>query len=296
MKILSILLAILCPALSFAQCKDIYGAKCECPTEQDSLLIYNNAIVVVEFYDKNKSYILKSSTEFAGNQEKREVFDKLEDARRMYHVLRRSLKTMSDNPNYKDITYKNYYNSIDDNRFYQRELENQIVNSDAPFPIYDNRIAPILMNIYECNDTGSVYFGDLVQIPLYIPVVVKPYDLLTSTELALRNKILHIVAKDSVIAVKPVIRDMIKRDSTVQILSKTLEIIPKYEGTAIYCYNEYGSACIIGFIQNRVFVRIKPSQYKEYSVMKFAQNLLSDLPKLNQYLYQKFGSYIVQIL
>lgn len=255
------------------------------------------------FYDDNKSYKLKKSTELVGLGEKRETFNRLVDARRYFHIIRRAMKAEKSSPydvkqsqKYKDITFNDYYQEIDDYRFYQRELENQIVNANSDFPMYDIRIHPILVNEYVNEDSTDPYFGDLVQIPLYVPVVVKPYELLTGPELALRNQILHIVAKDSNLVIKPVIREMIKRDSTVELLSKTLVILPKYEGSPIYCYNSYGSACIIGFIQNRVFVRIKPEHYQEYTVMKYAQDLLSDLAKLNQYLYQKFGSYIVQIL
>lgn len=305
MKNILAILAIALPAITFGQCKDIYGTKCDCPSEQDSLTIYNNALKIMFFFDENKHYKLVKSTELVSVSEKREIFDRLVDARRYFSIVRQAAKNRKPTPfdvephkDYKDITYKEYYQEIDEYRFYQRELENEIVNSNSDFPMYDIRIQPILVNEYVNEDSTDPYFGDLVQIPLYVPVVVKPYELLTGPELALRNKILHIAAKDTnvAIAIKPVIRDMIKRDSTVEILTKTLEIIPKYEGTPIYCYNMYGSGSIIGFIQNRVFVRIKPEQYKQFAVTLFAQELLSDMSRLHQYLFQKFGSYIVQIL
>lgn len=305
MKNLICILCIALPAFTFAQCVDIYGSKCDCPSEQDSLTIYNNALKIMFFFDENKHYKLVKSTELVSKQEKREIFDRLVDARRYFSIVRQAAKNRKPTPfdvephkDYKDISYKEYYQEIDDYRFYQRELENEIVNANSDFPMYDIRIQPILVNEYINEDSTDPYFGDLVQIPLYVPVVVKPYDLLTGPEMTLRNQILHIAAKDTnvAIAIKPVIREMVKRDSTVEILSKTLEILPKYEGTPIYCYNEYSSGCIIGYIQDRVFVRIKPENYKQYAVIKFAQDLLNDLPKLNKYLYQKFGSYILQIL
>jgi hypothetical protein len=268
----------------FSQCKDIYGAKCDCPTEQDSLVIYNNAIVVVEFYDKNKSYTLVNSTELITIRERKEIFDKLEDARRMFFVLRRTLKVLSDNPNYKDITYKNYYNVVDDNRFYQRELENQIVNADAPFPIYDNRIAPVILNVYENRDSSSIYFGDLVQIPLYVPVVIKPYTLLTEEELILRNKILHIVP--NIEKLDTAKRYFVKRDTTIQ--------KKPYEAPiAIYCYNGYGSGSIIGYMYGRYFKKLNSSEWKEYAVAKYAQEILKDEKKLSNLLKIKFGDYFL---
>ena len=294
MKILYTLISLAISMASYAQCKDIYGNITECPNEQDSLVIYNNALKIMFFYDSNKSYKLKSSIELVGIDEKRQVFDRLIDARRMFSVIRRALKgTPPENPKYKDITYAEYYQEIDEYRFYQRELENQIVNAESEFPMYDIRIWPILINEYINEDSSSIYFGDLVQIPLYVPVIVKPFDLLTGPELALRNKLLHIVAKDSSIAIKPAIREMIKRDTSVSITPLT---ITKVEGTPIYAYNSNGSGCIIGFIQSRTFVKIKPSQYHEFAVMKFAQEILADDKLLSKYLAQKFGKYIDKIL
>ena len=278
------LILLLTNQIVFSQCKDIYGAKCDCPTEQDSLVIYNNAIIVVEFYDKNSSYTLVSSTELMTTDERKEIFDKLENARRMFFVLRRTLKVMSENPNYKDITYKNYYNNVDDNRFYQRELENQIVNSDAPFPIYDNRIAPVILNVYENKDSSSIYFGDLVQIPLYVPVVVKPYTLLTEDELILRNKILHIVP--NIQKFDSAKRYFVKRDTIIQKKPYTDPIV-------IYCYNEFGSGAVIGFMYDRYFRKLNESEWNRYAVPKYARDILNDEENLKNLLKKKFGGYFL---
>ena len=288
---------------SYGQCTDIYGSKCDCPTEEDSLVIYNNALKVMLFYDDNKSYQLQKSNELTSKEEKKEVYNRLTEARRYFFTVRQAAKgrkptkwDVQPKPGYKDITFNEYYQDIDEFRFYQRELENEIVNANATLPMYDTRIWPIVINEYVNIDSNDIYFGDLVQIPLYIPVVVKPYTLLTGAELALRNKILHIIAKDSSIVIKPDNRQMIKKVPTDTVfIGPKQEYQPKIEGTPIYCYNSYGSASIIGFIDKHVFYKLRPYQYTEYAVQKFAIEVLEDEYKLKLILFNKFGDYISEV-
>lgn len=291
-----------------AQCKDVYGNNSDCPTEEDSLVIYNNALKVVEFYNNNKSYKLNSSKEIIGNSDKVQVFEDLREARKMFNIIRRELATMKPDKfsagkpmdGYKDITYSQYYSEIDENRFYQRELENQIVNSEAPVAMYDIRIAPIYINSYTCIDSSSVYFNDLVNIPLYVPVVVKPVALLTEPELLIRNKVLHIIPKMPVPK-----RNVEIRDSTNSIVIKkiinntpkdTIIQIPSFyklnpDGLPIYAFNGYGSGGVIGFMIGHKFKRLDKSQYGDYAVPFFARELLANDIELDKYLRIKFGTY-----
>ena len=291
-----------------AQCKDIYGNNTDCPTENDSLIIYNNAIKVVEFYNNNTSYKLTSSKEITESSEKKTVFEDLRQARRMFNIIRRELATMKDDKfsagkpsaGYKDITYSQYYSEIDENRFYQRELENQIVNAEAPISMYDVRISPVYVNTYTCVDSASVYFNDLVNIPLYVPVIVKPFALLTEPELLIRNKILHIVPKPPVPK-----RNVETRDSTNTIVIKkvinnvpkdTIIQVPDYyklkpDGLPIYAFNGYGSGGVIGFMVGHRFKRLDRSQYGDYAVPFFARELLANDVELDKYLKVKFGAY-----
>lgn len=255
------------------------------------------------FYDDNKSYQLQKSNELTGKEEKKEVYNRLNEAKRYFFTIRQAAKDrkptqwdVKPKSGYKDITFNEYYQDIDEFRFYQRELENEIVNANAPLPMYDTRIWPIVINEYVNIDSNDIYFGDLVQIPLYIPVVVKPYTLLTGAELALRNKILHIIAKDSSIAIKADNRQMIKKipeDTTT--IKPLIEYQPKIEGTPVFCYNSYGSASIIGYINNRIFYRLRPYQYKIYAVQKFAIDIIEDEAKLKLLLFNKFGEYISDV-
>ena len=291
-----------------SQCKDVYNNKVDCPTEEDSLIVYNNAIKIVQFYEGNTTYVLTRSVEITDIDAKQGVFEDLIQARRMFSIIRREVASFKDdkfsagrvNVGYKDITYKQYYQEIDEYRFYQRELENQIINANAPMPIYDTRIAPILVNSYVCRDSSSVYFGDVVNIPLYIPVVVKPFILLTEPELVLRNKILHIVP--TIVAPK---KEMVKRDSgnyiVQKIITNTVEkdtILPvvnyhplNANETPIYAFNQYGAGALIGTMVNRKFKKIPVKEYGNYAVPYFARELLSDDVQLDKFLRIKFGGY-----
>ena len=112
---------------SFGQCKDVYGKRTECPGFEDSLVIYNNAVKVYDFYDKNGAYKLIRTVEIRNEQERREVFDKLEEAKKMFYVIRREVAKLevktakgpaAPAKKYKDITYNQYFQEIDEYRFY----------------------------------------------------------------------------------------------------------------------------------------------------------------------------------
>tara|TARA_R110000868_G_scaffold36279_7_gene128956 strand:- start:6245 stop:7162 length:918 start_codon:yes stop_codon:yes gene_type:complete len=300
MKNLIIIFFLLYPFVGNTQCKDVFNNNVSCPTEEDSLVVYNNAIKVYDFYENNKSYIKTRSTQLYSIREKQDVFEMLDQAKKMFFVIRSEMVKISKEEKkfsagkpkseYKDISYKEYYSEVDDYRFYEREMENQIININAPAPLYDSRIAPILVNEYKCQDTSSVYFGDLVNIPLYIPVVVKPYTLLTSAELILRNDILNIlpigiIPKSTIPKKVDAIKHMIKRDS---IKTNGFEY---NEGSPIYAFNEYGSGALIGFFIRRKFIKIKPKDYDKYAVPNFARKLLNDDVELEKMLKIRFGEY-----
>lgn len=292
--------AIIAILLSFAssakgQCVDAYGEPVPCPNDNDSLTVYSNALTVYQFYENSPLYERTRSREIITPDDKRDVFESLREARRMFYIIRREVAAMpvdkkyaagSAKKGYVDIPYGRYYQEVDDYRFYQRELENQILNSDAPMSLYDTRISPIVVNEYRCRDTNSVYFGDVVNLPLYIPVVVKPYMLLTSTELELRNTILKIapLAKAEI----PTTRMMIKKTVTVK---RTTQ----YQGTPIYIVNSYGSGALIGFMAGRTFTKIKPGDYLNYAVPPFGQQILQDDAILKKLLRQKFGGFFEKI-
>jgi hypothetical protein len=269
----------------------VYGSKVICPTEQDSLVVYNNALKVVKYYDKNPSYKLNKSRELVSIYDKQEVFEDMKTAIRMFSVIRREVKSMKPDKfsvgkvkdTYKDITFTEYYQEVDEYRFYQRELENQIVNINATMPIYDTRIAPFIVNEYKNIDSASCYFGDLVNIPLYVPVVVKPFALLTATEYSLRRQLIHSLPEKIIpnVAIK---KPTIKRNDGF------------YEGNPVYVYNNFGAGAFIGVLVGRKFKKVIPSKYKESAVPVFAQKILEDNKQLDDLLRIRFGTYYIGLI
>lgn len=310
MKTIFIILIVLNSMRSQAQCYDAFGSKTDCPTKEDSLVIYNNAFSVYQFYENNKGYLKTKSLEVITNNDKKEVFESLQLARRMFSIIRREMSSIKKEESkkftagkpkegYEDINYSQYYQEIDEYRFYQRELESQIINATAPMSIYDTRICPIMVNEYKCIDTSSVYYGDLVNLPLYIPVIVKPYTLLTAAELNLRNEILHIipavVKNDTLYKINTTVIEIKKADTLQRKMVKREYIIKEnnqdVKGYPVYAAYEYGGGALIGFLINGKFKKIKPSEYIIYAVPYYARQLLENDLQLNKMLSAKFGAY-----
>jgi len=275
---------------AFCQCYDIYGKKVNCPNMDDSLIIYHNALKVFEFYNNNKSYKKLRTIEVKTDNEKRDVYEMLESARNSFYAIRKEFSTRKiidtsnvKRPKYIDITYDQYYHKIDGYRFYQRELENQIINSVAPISIYDFRIIPFVVNEYKCVDSTSSFFGDLVNLPLYLPVMVKPVSLLTPEEIIEKNELLHIEITKSLVPT-------IVNTAVVEIHQKKSSSIG---GTPVYLYNRTGSSSIIGFLDNRIFRKIRPEEYKEFVVMKYAQEFLQNNDMVEKFVKSRYGEYYV---
>jgi hypothetical protein len=202
-------LALLCLTINLkAQCLDFFGRNVDCPTENDSLTVYNNSLKVYEFYEKNPDYIKIKSVRFKTNQDVLNCFYSLQDAVKEFKQrfdLRERVLNGENIQNVllprdgKNIPLSDYYVGIDDYRFFQRELENGILNTKSPFPIYDYRIAPLVVNSYENRFGKDDFNGDFVNIALYIPVTVKPYRLLTEEEKKEREAILNgVISPDKI--------------------------------------------------------------------------------------------------
>lgn len=303
------------------QCKDVYEKPCDCPTLEDSLLLYINAISVIQYYDYNTSYQKTGSKDIRLNFEKREVFKLMEQSRRLFHVIRRYLASYEEDPKfasfkpkkkYIDIPYNQYYKQINKYRFNQRELENQVVNRFAPFPMYDTRIAPIFINEYKCIDSTSEFFGDLVNIPMYLPIVVKPDKMLSDSERVARDeilksynihdlylkmkerkldKLLNKIKKDISDTTQKTKRlasyEVIDKNSSVVVRSNVIYITEQ----PIFYRDAYGGAGLIGFMVGRKFQKIESKDYKNFALPKYCIELLQDEKKLVFYLKMILGGY-----
>jgi len=317
-KLLVILLAfvsLVCKSQS-KDCVDIFGNDCECPTSEDSILVYENSLKVYEFYERNEYYKKIKIKKIVTEKDVYDCFQKLDSAYRafmsMWMLRERYLKGEKVDVlmprGGKNIPIAEYFEKVDEYRFYQREFECGILNTSSPFPVYDIRIAPLYINTYRNHTSDDVFNGDEVQIAMYMPVTVKPFMFLTEKELEIRNKVLMGTSRSKKVKkVVPEVAKIINKDTTPVVVKAkpltikfsenglvkkdtTYKIVPESEGVPVY-YSNGITGSLIGFLSNKgVFTRIDKSQYKY--IHKFAVDLLQDIDKLKKELKIKFGQNI----
>jgi hypothetical protein len=312
-KTLSLIISLMIFYNSNSQCLDIYGRNCDCPTENDSLVVYNNALKVYEFYEKNPDYVSLKSQRLKTKQDVLNCFYQLEDALDSFMIrwnLRERVLNGEDLPhvllprNGENIPKDEYYRYIDDYRFYQREFENGILNLSSPFPIYDIRISPLIINSYENRYSYDEFNGDYVNIALYVPVTVKPFRLLTDKEKEERQKILGggIVVKKSIKNTqdKPRKTNRVIADTTLLESSRINYIPPAIPKTftyppsgsvPMYYYNYYGAGTLMGYLVGRKFRKILPTDEYYWAMPKYIKELLSNDAELEKYLKIELGGY-----
>lgn len=298
---------------------DVYNRYSNCPTENDSLVVYNNALKVYEFYEKNPDYIKLKSIRLKTRQEVLNCFYQLENAVDSFIVLRQLRDRVINGENLpnvllprdgKNIPMSEYYIYIDDYRFYQRELENGILNVNSPFPIYDIRIAPLIINSYENRFSYDEYNGDFVNVALYIPVTVKPYKLLTDSEKIIRTEILKGVLPKKILQpkLKPKPKSKSKptklppRDDS-PLESANIDYVPptirkEYKYTtpplgsvSIYYLTPYGGGHLMGYMVGRKFRKYLPTDEFYWAMPKWLKDFLNNDIELEKYLINKLGKY-----
>jgi hypothetical protein len=298
-----------------SQCIDVFNRTADCPTEEDSLIIYNNALKVYEFYEKNPEYTKLKTTRLKTKQDVINCFYQLEDALDTFNIrwlLRERVLNGEDIPsvllprNGKNIPKDNYYLYIDNYRFYQRELESGILNTSSPFPLYDIRISPLIINSYENRISYDENNGDFVNVALYIPVTVKPFRLLTDSERIVRENILRGVKlkPTQTRTIKTIIpKTKSKKIDTTLLSSSNLTIVlPTYKKTYRYTYppnnatpvyhrNPYGGGCLIGYMISRKFRKFLSTDEFYWSLPKWYKEFLKNDLELEKYLRIMFGGY-----
>jgi len=319
----TLLLALL-PFAGQSQCVDIYGRQSDCPSADDSLVVYNNALKVYEFYEKNPDYVKLKSVKLKTRQDVINCFYALQDAVDTFNLhwqLRERVLKGEFIPSIllprdrKNIPLSDYYQYLDAYRFYQRELENGILNTNSPFPIYDIRISPLVVNSYENRYGKDGFNGDFVNVALYIPVTVKPYKLLTDSEKVVREQILKgivpkkVIPKTSKVVTptpppKSEVKNIIK--DTTPLPGADIEIIlppvqrqvrvktNRIPSSAIPYYFRTGSGgeCLLGYIIGRKFRKYLPTdEFYNEAVPNSIKELLNDEIQLDKYLRIQFGAY-----
>jgi len=293
---LTLTIVMMWASASFSQCANVFNKQVNCPDLKDSMFIYNNAVKVNDFFEKSSLYKKTRTRDIRSEKDKKDIFVTLQQARGLFFVVRKDgalpnedekFMAIKPSPKYKDIDYSQYFQEVDEYRFYQRELENQIINADAPMPMYDNRISPVVVNEYKCIDTSSIYYGDVVNIPLYIPVVVKPVSMLTSSEQVMRKEILD-----------PTPSPVAKTNEIIELpidAASRVQAIGEIKGLPVYLYDNNGSGSIIGFMNNGKFRIVRPEEYKEFVVLKYAQDLLENKENLKKWLKIHYGDYCIAL-
>ena len=93
----------------------------------------------------------------------------------------------------------------------------------------------------------------------------------------------------------PIKYDLEQNHDTTLIVIKKFPIKQSTNYTPFYVYNYYGSGALIGFINNRIFIKIKIEEYKIYAVPTWAQKILENSTQLNKILRERYGNYILEV-
>lgn len=143
------------------------------PTTADSLALYNNSKQVRDYYLNNPNYHKVGSPI---NYPASVLFRKNDEGVQL--MKNNNYFTMQPgDKNSTKITPDQYRKNIDNNRYYQRELQNLQLDLNAPMSLYDKRISPQFETDYANSKTG-----DVVNLSQYDPIAVKPWNMLTPDE------------------------------------------------------------------------------------------------------------------
>jgi len=297
-----------------AQCLDVYGRSADCPTEDDSLVVYNNALKVYEFYEKNPDYVKIKTQRLRTRQDVIDCFYQLQDAVDSFQMrwqLRERVLNGEDIPsvllprNGKNLPISDYYQYIDAYRFYQRELESGILNMSSPIPIYDIRISPLIINAYEDRYSNGESNGDYVNVALYIPVTIKPYRLLTDSEKVDREKILKGIVPNRIkvtakkekplkkATIDTTLLESAKYDYVPPVIQKEESrfTVPPLAGIPMYYLDAYGGGWLMGYMIGTKFRKFLPTDEFYWALPKKIKDFLNDDAAVEKYIRLKLGGY-----
>lgn len=158
------------------------------PTMTDSLALYNNAKKVLNYYKDKKYQNLSGSERY-----KKKDYYKEKNKQSLEEFIRRNkmnaiLLSRGKGSEMTSIPIDSYYKRLDDNRYFQREGANAILDMRSPMQLFDDRITPTMLNSYRNIDKNDPLNDDYVSIFSYDPILVKPVSMLTPEERATRLK------------------------------------------------------------------------------------------------------------
>lgn len=145
-------------------------------TRQDSLNLLNNSNAVLKYYS-GKQYKNIGDRPLAPSTQ---LFNSIEEDRKFF-IKRGNVKypTSDTDTNSGKLDLKYYYKKVDDNRFYQRESYDFILDTRSPMQLFDKRITPNREIRIANTKIGDSMEGDKVKVYTYSPLSVTPWDMLT---------------------------------------------------------------------------------------------------------------------
>lgn len=78
-------------------------------------------------------------------------------------------------------------------------------------------------------------------------------------------------------------------------VNQTIDFKNDRKGLPVYLFNGCGSGSIIGFMYNGTFRKVKPEEYEELGVQKYAKDLLENEDSFKTWLRVQYGSYCVAV-
>lgn len=182
-------------------------------TAADSALVAGQANQVLNFYKNNPTYeTAKYTIPFKTPPTPAYFAEKLNSAKESYierlkeadpymavtgHVDRNGKVTFSSIPKLEE-----YYKDLGDNKFLQKEITNGAFNMDAPMALYDSRIDPQKLTLFDLKPEFEKDFsfpdengnnrietmGDHVEVLTYDPLATTPWNQLSKTDKIKRLK------------------------------------------------------------------------------------------------------------
>lgn len=249
--------------------------KNDLPTQGDSLALYNNSKKVQDYY-KSRNYQNKTNS-FNTKKINPENVSQLLDLefRDFQNINKKGIIVPKGNirDNVKNMPESMYRKVIDKNKFLQREKQKYILDTRSPMQLYDKRIAPTQKSVFENKISNDPMYGDIVAIETYDPVLVKPVNMLTPEEKAIRLKR---YGKNS--GIQPQLQPT-SNPSPLSLMKKPEIVVKKqnnYEGEDVMLPVPFGGgSSFIGVKKKDGNVEyVKPEDFKRMGVPAYAQEFI----------------------
>jgi len=179
------------------------------PTRADSLDLYNNALLVKDYYMDRGTYEwdyirdVKDPRDWLSSERKKlkslygdpdKILDKIPypHFNRALTELSKKYGSIADTPIGERIDAslrgRDMYESIDPYRYKRRERLDVVVDDNAPMQLFDTRISPTQVLKGENIKKGDIMYGDAVNFYAYDPIAIAPWDELSINQIIERVK------------------------------------------------------------------------------------------------------------